>query len=79
MSKKQLFALALIVLPFFVSGCGAPKPPTPFGAKVSITQFAQKRAQENRQKVAEAAAQRRAEELTASNITFGCQTDDYGQ
>lgn len=75
--------LKLILLVFlfssFLTGCGAPKPPTPFGAKVSITQFAQKRAQENRQRVAEAAAQRRAEELTASNITFGCQTDDYGQ
>lgn len=79
MSRKVLIALTLTVLLFFVSGCGAPKPPTPFGTKISIAQFAQKRAQENQQRTAEAAAQRRAEELTASNITFGNQTDDYGQ
>ncbi len=68
--KIKLILFASVFIPF-LSGCGAPKPPQPSGQKISIEAFAQKRAEENRLKVAAARAGNQSE----TNIRFGYEDD----
>lgn len=45
----KLLCLACLV-PIFLTGCGATKPPTPSGIRVPVTEFAQQRQKEAMQK-----------------------------
>lgn len=54
-SKKLLYLiLSGLLTAVVVTGCGAPKPPTPSGIRVPVTEFAQQRQKEAMQKKEEA-------------------------
>lgn len=74
MRKKNKFTFRAFclasLLPFFVVGCGATKPPTPSGIRVPVTDFAQQRQKEAMQKKEEAKLNFGKDRVTR-NFSFG--------
>lgn len=67
---KLKLLLTAILVPFILTGCGAPKPPQPHGAKISVAEFAQQRVQKNQEKLLKEKA-----EKSQTNIRFGYETE----
>lgn len=70
LTMKLKLLLTAIFVSFVLTGCGAPKPPLPHGAKISVTEFAQQRAQKNQEKLLKGKA-----EESQTNIRFGYETE----
>lgn len=77
MQSKQLLHSILTgaFTVFVLTGCGATKPPTPSGIRVTVTEFAQQRQKEAMQKKEEAKLNFGKDRVTR-NFSFGYETQD---